>query len=217
MKQQINLYLAEFPPPKKIKIPFKYVLILTLVLGGGGAAGSLGYLEIEANKEQLAVEISLLKTAKKNVAKLKSLQKNSSGDRIKLELIALQDVIKRKKLMASSVKEQTSFAADGFSERYIALGRQDVRGLWLNSIEFDSDEARVSLHGATINAALLTNYLDQLSKEPSFNGVSFRVMVLDEPGSNEEGAIKQKSEYLNFIVSTHETAGNTSQLRASLR
>ena len=47
MKQQVNLYLAQYPPPKKIKIPFKYVLLITLLLGGGIAGGSISYLEIE--------------------------------------------------------------------------------------------------------------------------------------------------------------------------
>ena len=202
MSQQINLYAAQFPPPKKIKIPFKYILIATIFIGLSGAGGTLAYLEIETKKEQLAIEKKLLNTATKNIRNLKNLRNNSTGDRIKLELIALQDVIRRKKGMASKMKEQVNFTAQGFSERYIALSRQDVPGLWLNSIEFNISEGNVTLRGATISATLLTEYLKQLSEEASFNGVSFSVLKIDELPKNENS----ERRFMEFVVSTHDVS-----------
>jgi len=200
MAQQINLYKAHFPPPKKIKIPFKYILLGTILIGVAGAGGALAFLEIEVKKEELAIEKKLLNTATKNIRNLKNLKNNSTGDRIKLELIALQNVIRRKQGMANKMKEQVNFTAKGFSERYIALSRQDVPGLWLNSIDFNSGDGSVTLRGASISAALLTEYLRQLSEETSFDGVSFKVLKIDELENNQNSDRR----FMEFVVSTHE-------------
>jgi len=200
MVQQINLYAAQFPPPKKLKIPFKYILLGTILIGVLGAGGSLAYLEIELKKEELAIEKKLLSTATKNIRNLKNLKNNSSGDRIKLELIALQNVIRRKQSMANKMNEQVNFVAQGFSERYMALSRQDVPGLWLNAIEFNTADGSVTLRGASISAALLTEYLKQLSEESSFDGVSFSVLKIDELENNKNS----ERRFMEFVVSTHE-------------
>jgi len=213
MSQQINLYTAQYPPPKKIKIPFKYILLGTIIIGLSGAGGTLAFLEIETKKDQLAIEKKLLNTATKNIRNLKNLRNNSTGDRIKLELIALQDVIRRKKGMANKMKEQVNFTAQGFSERYIALSRQDVRGLWLKSIEFDSSTGSVTLRGASVSATLLTDYLNQLSNEESFNGVSFSVFKIDETQKTENSDRK----FMDFVVSTHEVGPEVNSLAALLK
>jgi len=200
MVQQINLYTAQFPPPKKIKIPFKYILLTTIIIGLAGAGGVLAFLEIEVKKEELAIEKKLLNTATKNIRNLKNLKNNSTGDRIKLELIALQNVIRRKQGMANKMKEQVNFVAQGFSERYIALSRQDVPGLWLNSIDFNTSDGSVTLRGASISAALLTEYLKQLSEESSFDGVSFSVLKIDELENNKNSDRR----FMEFVISTHD-------------
>jgi len=197
MKQQVNLLTAQFPVADKVKLPFKVVLLLTVIIGGSVAGGSWGYLEFEKLNGQLASEKELLARAKKNVAKIKSVKKTSTDERMKIELIALQNEVKRKKNMASSIRQQTNFTADGFSNRYVALARQDVKGLWLNSIEFNADQSRVALKGTTVSADLLTDYLNRLSKEPSFNGVSFSVLALSVANSG------QDNQAFNFTVSSH--------------
>lgn len=202
MAQNINLYAAQFPPPKPIKIPFKYILLGTIFIGLAGAGGVLAFLEIEVKKEQLVIEKKLLNTATKNIRNLKNLKNNSTGDRIKLELIALQNVIRRKQSMANKMKEQVNFISRGFSERYIALSRQDVPGLWLNSIDFNTSNGSVTLRGASSSAALLTEYLRQLSEEASFDGVSFRVLKIDELEQNGNSDRR----FMEFIVSTNEVS-----------
>lgn len=213
MNQQINLYAAQYPPPKKIKIPFKYILLATIILGASGVGGSLAHLEIEAKKDVLAIEKKSLDVATKSIGELKNLKDNSTGDRIKLELIALQNVIKQKKGMANSMSEQVNFVAKGFSERYIALARQDVRGLWLNSITFNSSEASVMLRGASISATLLTKYLKELSNEPSFNGVSFSILTIDELIEEDNNDRR----FMEFVVSTHELTQEQVSITAMLK
>ena len=41
--------------------------------------------------------------------------------------------------------------------------------------------------------------------------------MLDETGTSGEGDKNQNTEYLNFVISTHESAGSINRLRASLR
>ena len=44
MQQQVNLFKAQFPDAKKVRIPFTLVLIVALILGAGGIGMGLLFL-----------------------------------------------------------------------------------------------------------------------------------------------------------------------------
>ena len=187
VRQQVNLYTAQFPlAEKKQRLPGKFILILLLILGACLLGAYLTYQDIEAKRGQLVKEQKLLDTITKTVSKMKSRSNKEEDDVKKKAFLALQDRLIVKKGVLNRLNQQVSLAASGFSERYAALSRQDINGLWLNSIEFDGDGNNVTLQGETMSPSLLADYLKRLSKEVSFTGVSFRVLTIGEPNAPED-------------------------------
>lgn len=201
MAQQINLYVAQYPKRAPFGISKKQAaIIVSISLFVSAAYGYPAYV-IENLKYDLKIEQQLLKSAKNNSNNLKTLIKKPSGERLKLELSALQDNLKHKKAIKSNVDSQGDGVDVSFSQRYVALAQNHVPGLWLTNIEFAENGNKVILTGQTRKPDLVTRYLENLSKDPAFAGLSFSAFQLYE---NAQGTNGSEKETMEFVVSTHE-------------
>ena len=202
MKQQVNLYLAQYPPPKKVEVSRKVVAvslgISVLVFAGLG----YGIWKLETVKQKLEIEKSARELAQQSVDRLKNaVAQSAEDDKIKVQLIELKEKVKEKQLLLEQLEKQGQLSPAGFANNFIALGKQDVRGLWLSRVEIDEYGQKVALYGETTNPALVPEYLQRLSREGTFKGVSFKVFKLDK---DDEELTTRPGVTIGFVISTYE-------------
>ena len=204
MKQQINLYRALYPAKPRWPFTKKATIIVSLslliVFGITGVAAWKIYELKQQYKFELSVK-SIKETAFKNMKK----EANDSiiHDKQAAELAALRTELKKKTLLKEQLEQEVSRAATGYLDHFVSLARQDIKGIWLNEIIFEKTDSSdiVSLAGKTTEPALVAKYLNNLSRETPFHGLSFIGMRVDEATAGD----KQKGKNLSsFVVSTQE-------------
>ncbi len=208
MRQEVNLYLAEFPTTEKKKVSKKvsFFVALSIVLIIGGV--SISYWKLQTLKDQLSIEMSASDLAKNSADRLQDvINKSASNDKLKVKLIELKEQISEKTRIKSKIDSQLNYGGLGFSKKFSALARQDIQGLWITSIQFTNTSARVLIEGEAQKPELIMVYLKKLSDEPAFKGVKFidfEVRPLENSAS-EAGVVI-------FTISTHDIEDEGSPL-----
>ncbi len=179
MKQQINLYQANLRPQK---IPFSTVnmLMLTaffLVVFAGIYAYSLNQLgTFESNlvgvdKSNKDLKIQIEKLTKQFPAIGKSKLLSTEIARLNKELESRREV--QKVLAQHSLENKRVFSA-----LLESLARKHVKGTWLTNVSISDGGEAVGFGGKTYSSDLVPSYIQQLSEERSFSGLSFNVLEL---------------------------------------
>ncbi len=88
-------------------------------------------------------------------------------------------LLKQRRQILHSLSNQQHDIGAGFSDHLAGLGRQKLKGLWLNSIVLRAGGEEISLKGAMQHATLLPRYLQDLGKEPAFSGLRFQLMTIE--------------------------------------
>jgi len=208
MKQQINLYRALYP--RKPRWPFtkKTSLIaglsLLIVFGVTGVAAWKIYELKRQYQFELSVK-SIKETAFNNMKK----EANDSikHDQQAAELAKLKSEFRKKTLLKGQLEQQVTRAATGYLNHFVSLARQDIKGIWLDEIILEKTDNgnSVSLAGKTTQPALVARYINNLSHEKPFQGLSFIGMRVDDANSEEKRKGKKAGKNLSsFIVSTEE-------------
>lgn len=221
MKQQINLYRAMYPPKPRWPFTKRATIIaslsLFLVFGVTGTAT----WKIYELKKQYQFELtakSIKETAFRNM-------KREANDSIKhdqqaAELAALKAEFKTKTALTGELEQQVTRAATGYLNHFVSLARQDIKGIWLDEIileKIDNSDS-VSLAGKTTQPALVAKYLNNLSREKPFHGLSFISMRLDEAVTEGKQKGKQSGKKLSsFVVSTEEIDSHDRQRSSGKR
>jgi len=208
MRQEVNLYLAEFPATEKKKVSkkvaFSVSLLIVLIVGGA----SFSYWKLQVLKDQLSIEMNASNLAKNSMDRLQDvINKSASSDHLKVKLIELKEKISEKTAIKSEIESQLNYGGQGFFRKFSALARQDIQGLWITSIQFTNSSARVLIEGEAQKPELIMVYLKKLSDEPAFRGVKFidfEVRPLENADSN--------SGIVAFTISTHEIEDESSPL-----
>lgn len=89
------------------------------------------------------------------------------ADRVK----ATQAQVAQHEALLGAIGSTIKSTASGFSPQLRALANSNTEGVWLNG--FTLAPGYVALKGATLNANLLTTYIDRLGKQPPFSGLRF--------------------------------------------
>ena len=197
--QQINLYTAQFPTPDKIKVSGKWstiIIILMLILI---TSISLSYWKIDSLRKEYDEYKKSVSLSKQALVKIKSeLEQSADDDKLKINLLNIKKQLKHKQALKDRLTQESNDISVSFYARFVALSNQDIKGLWLTEVDFFENGHSITLKGATINANLFTQYLQKLSNEPVFSGITFSVMQLDT------GEDKKNESHTNFIISTDE-------------
>jgi len=209
MRQEVNLYLAEFPAIEKKKVSKKvaFAISLLVVLIVGGA--SFSYWKLQVLKDQLSIEMNASSFAKNSMDRLENvINKSASEDHLKVKLIDLKEKVSQKTAIKSNIDFQLNHGGEGFAKKFFALARQDIEGLWITSIQFTNSSARVLIKGEAQKPALIVVYLKKLSAEPAFKGVKFIDFEVD-PLKN--------SDIVTFTISTHDIEDDDSPLEKFIK
>lgn len=180
MKQQINLYQAEFRQPELMLSADQIFLgvaglLLLIVLCSTGLAVSNMYKGGKVSS--LKSELETLKQAN---AEMTGRVQNRAVDQglstratlASRQLQARQDMLK--------LVEQTEQRHDtvSFSQLLEGLARQHVEGMWLSRIDISANGRDIYLEGTTLDAKRVPQFVGNLSGEDAYAGREFSKVII---------------------------------------
>ncbi|HAB55249.1 MAG TPA: hypothetical protein DCE61_02425 [Cellvibrionales bacterium] len=174
MQQTINLF-DHLTKRETIAVSSQHIVIAAMVTL---VAVLLVSLVSVYNARQ---DITLVQQAERDnerlQAQLSELRAESSNDSKSMQ--RTRRLLKQRRQILHSLSNQQHDIGLGFSDHLAGLGRQQLKGLWLSSIELRAGGEEISLKGAMKHATLLPRYLQDLGKEPAFSGLRFQLMKIE--------------------------------------
>ena len=190
MKQQINLYTAEFrPETNAFQSTFMFqaagVLVLALVLiyafAQQGVTGIDDELDIVARQEAAALE------RLENVRPLITAVTGEQSWSAQLEEAA--STLAERQAVLAMIQGTTFGDTKGFSRHLRALARQDLDGLWITHLVLSALGDRTRIDGRAIRAELIPLYVQNLASEPAFAQQRFHQFQIDNPVDDDDPAL----------------------------
>lgn len=196
MKQQINLYQAEFQQPD-IALSADHIfmgaagLLLFIVLCSGGLAISNMLTEHTLAVVKTEVEALQQANAQMNV----QAQNRSVDQSLATRAAEASRQLQMRQEMLQLV-ERTEQRRDTvyFSELLAGLARQHVDGLWLSRIEISDSGQHMFLEGSTLDAKRVPQFVGNLGREEAYLGREFRKVVIRR--NEKDGSL------LDFVLTT---------------
>lgn len=183
--QQINLYQPIFRKEKKVfsAIAMLQVTALVFLILTAMAVYSWWSLQpFQAEIDRITAERQKLDKQIKNLKQ--EVAKNTRSQLLEDELRRIKAELARKRRIQSVLNQGSFGNKKGFSSIWEGLARQHVNGLWLTGIKVQNGGQRLSLEGKTISAELVPIYIQKLSTEAAFSGISFNVLDLTRDEEN---------------------------------
>jgi hypothetical protein len=196
MKQQINLYQAEFQQPE-IMLSADHIfmgaggLLLLMVLSSAGLAVSNMHsgdrlTTVKAEVEALKQANEQINSRLRNRAVDQNLATNATEASRQLQ--ARQEMLQ--------LVERTEQRQDAiyFSELLAGLARQHVDGMWLSRIDITANGRDMYLEGSTLDAQRVPQFVGNLSREQAYAGREFRKVVIRRNEKNDS--------LMDFVLTT---------------
>lgn len=203
MSQQINLFNPVFLHQKKYFSVMAMLQGLGLILLGSVLVYAYALYQVRQLEEQSA------ETAKRYASEQEKLARYAAGySPQQANLLLEQDVTKAEAQLAAqqaliaSLKSSAIGNASGYSEYLRAFAREVVPGLWLTGFNIAGNGAEMSLSGATLNPALVPDYVQRLSREKIMHGKVFASLQMQQP--KVEGDKQKQARYVEFTLQSVE-------------
>jgi ribosomal protein S19 len=196
MKQQINLYQAEFRQPE-ITVSADQIFMGTggLVLLAVLISALLGFANMYTGHRLAALKAEVDALKQQNIQLANQLQGRAvdqalagSATNAARQLQSRQDILQ---LVQRSEQRKDTVK---FSELLAGLARQHVDGMWLTHIDISSNGQEMHLEGSTRNARRVPEFVGNLSHEPVYAGREFRKVMIQQ---NEQDA-----SLMDFVLTT---------------
>ena len=175
MKQQINLYQAQFHL-QQVSLPARQMVMITgaILVCIGLTNGGL----LWSNYRQAQQHAQLTQREQALQDSVAELQQRLNAQAIDTNLLAQTNEAQRQLQARQRMTQWLEKSLDSerivFSELLSGLSRQHVQGVWLSQIAIDSGGDNLRLQGYTVKPDLLPEYLSKLSAEPAYAGREFR-------------------------------------------
>ncbi len=195
MNQQINLYQSVFRKQKK---PFAAGTMLGLTLFFVLVFASIyGYSLQKLEKVEASVS-SIDASTKKLSAQIDSMIKKfptkAKSKLLTLEIARLNRELAQRQQIKNALSKHSLENKRVFSALLESLARKHVEGTWLTRVSIDDGGDSLGFEGKTFSSDLVPFYIQQLSEEKSFTGLSFNVLELNRSETDPLN--------LNFFVRT---------------
>lgn len=106
-------------------------------------------------------------------------KKPQLDNKLQEQLTQIKKTLAENKQLNAQINHLLSDQQQGFAVFLEALAAQQVEGVWLNSIQIADDGKRLILHGGTLNAQQVPEYLEKLKQENIFAGRVFDEVSFD--------------------------------------
>lgn len=182
MIQQINLYqdiLRQGQNKSDIKLYWGAGLLALTVLFIGFST----YLLWDLNNTETQVQ-QLRQTLEAEQARVNLISSKIPKQEIDPQLAAevsqwqnmLDELTQTMQLLSGKSTDQSP----GFSSYFQALANQSIPDVWLSALYLDGQQRIINIEGSTFNPERIPYFLQQLQKEPIFNGHTFAKLIMQK-------------------------------------
>ena len=185
MSQQINLFNPVFLKQRKVFTSLAMAQALGVLVAGLAVLAwysgrSVSQLQAQADQSARQLErrqARLLAATAEMRPPARSAQLDAQLAELELRLKALRD--------AGDVIGRGAIGnTRGYADYFRAFARQDTPGLWLTGVSIEGAGFGISIEGRATDAALVPEYLGQLSGETVLKGKTFASLQITTPGAS---------------------------------
>jgi hypothetical protein len=181
MIQQVNLYqdiLRQEQHKSGINLYWIGLTAIALLLIGFSV-----YLLWNLNNTEVLVQ-STTKKLEAEQAKVNFISSKIPNQEIDTQLAAdvaqwqtmLDEIAQAMRLLSNKVTDQSP----GFSNYFQALSNQAIPDVWLSALYLNRQQQIINIEGSTFKPEKIPYFLQQLQKEPVFNGHSFAKLMVQQ-------------------------------------
>lgn len=180
MIQQINLYQPIFRQQKKVFSAVAMLQVLAVVVLALAVIYTFTYRQMLQTRQQMT-ELEARHVAAQ--AEVDNYQKQfpvrTRSKQLEHKLARQQRDLGEKNRVLQALKKGGFGNTDGFSAYLEGFARQTVNGAWINRFSISAGGKSVALGGSAIQPELVPMYIQQLSGEKSFKGLTFEQLDLE--------------------------------------
>lgn len=182
MSQEINLYHAEFRPPRN-PLPARtlFVAIALMALAMLSLYG-VDRWQVAGRRAQLA---DLEQRASRLEAQVDALSGQVAGRRqdpgLAAELAGLETRLRALNEAEAAIRAGALGSLSGYSGHFTALSRVRTADAWLTGVSLHGAPVRMDLSGRALSGEAAARYVTALRREPFFAGLSFDSLEIATP------------------------------------
>jgi hypothetical protein len=181
VKQQVNLY-KEILKQKQHKSGLNLYWLGPSVIALLFASFS-GYLIWQLNNTEIQVQ-NHIKDLEAEQAKVNQISAQIPNQNIDAQLATeveqwqnkLTELTQAMQLLSGKVTDKSP----GFSDYFQALANQSVPEVWLRALYLNRQQQVINIEGSTFKPEKIPFFLQQLQKEPIFNGHTFAKLIMQK-------------------------------------
>ncbi len=183
--QQINLYQPIFRKQKKVFTAVAMLQVTGFVFLLLAAIYAYSWWQLQPFEQELERATAEHKRLKQQVENLQARTKTEAKSQLLVdEVKKLRRELEQKRQINAMFSEGSFGNQSGFSALWAGLARQHIDGLWLTGVRFENGGRKLTLSGRTISAELVPIYIQRLSKEEAFSGISFNLLEMKRDPDN---------------------------------
>jgi Tfp pilus assembly protein PilN len=182
MSQQINLYNASLLKRKSVLSATNLLIVLGLssvILMIALAITRMQTTDMKKTAEQSSLKY---KNLNDQVVSLRTAQAPKlKNPALELELRTIEATLMRRHQIAQILQNSEFGNTEGYSAYLTAFARQIPANLWLTGFSLEGAGYDLVLHGRTLQAELVPQYVSQLKQEKIMQGKSFSALQVERP------------------------------------
>lgn len=182
MNQQINLYQPMFR--KRRRVLSARAILYSVGLTAVGLLSFYGFGEWQTRRLAWQVEslVQQRDVARERLVGLESrLPPRTKSRLLETELARLDRRVKEQSSVIQVLEGDDTGFTRGFSGFLEGFARRRVDGLWLTGFEISDGGHALNIDGQALDAALVPVFVQELSGEPAFGGLSFGDLRVERP------------------------------------
>jgi Tfp pilus assembly protein PilN len=189
VSQQINLFNPIFLKQRKVFSAVAMARALAVLLGGVLAVAFIARQSVEALQKEAndGRERLVQREARINKVNGQFLPREKSGE-LETELAQAEARIKAMREVAGVLQRGELGNANGYSEYFKALARQNPSGVWLTGVTIGGPGNELGVQGRALDPALVPAYLGRLQHEQVMRGKAFGSLKISQPAAGKDGA-----------------------------
>ncbi|TAN65171.1 MAG: hypothetical protein EPN17_17420 [Methylobacter sp.] len=195
MIQQVNLYQDILKPGKnKSTVNLSWLGLSAIVLLFIGLS-----VKLTSNTQNIETRVQQLRknlVAEQSRIKLISskIPKQEIDTQLAAEVAQWQNMLGELTQTYQLLSGRSADQSPGFSNYLLALSKQSIPEVWLRELYIDEQQQIINIEGSTFKPDKIPYFLQQLQKEPIFNGRSFAKLIMQKS--------KEIPDQIDFKLST---------------
>jgi hypothetical protein len=179
MTQQVNLYqdiLRRGQHKSGINLYWIGIVAIALLLGGFSAYLSWSLKSTETQVQNLHQTLAA-EQARVALASSK-IPKQELDNQLAMEVAQWQTMLDELTQTMRLLSGEIADRSPGFSSYFQALANRSIPEVWLSALYLDGEKQIINIAGSTFKPEKIPYFLQQLQKEPIFNGHAFAKLVM---------------------------------------